>query len=373
MIGSFFIKKDIRYKRYIDDVFLIWEHGEEALKEFIAYLNSSHPTIKFTADYSFETINFLDVTISKDGDHLSTDLYIKPTDTHQYLHATSAHPSHVKRAIPYGQALRLNRICSDDLSFDRNCDNLEAWLIRQGYSAKMIRHEIIKARKFRRNDLLDKAKHQRKSPDLVLSLTYHPALSRLKNILSKIHLLLTPNKSHENVFPNVPVVAFKRGRSLKDILVRAKLPSINSNSGGSGLCNSKRCQVCKFVVDTGEFVSQTNKKTFKIKSASLNCNSSNVVYLFTCKTCGKQYVGSTTTKFRTRFNNYKQAEKYFNSGNVDKIQQVSFHEHFHQDNHGGVSDWSVTLIDQAENKASIRRKESFWQHTLDTYSQRPQY
>ena len=36
--------------RYIDDIFLIWEHGEEYLKLFLEKTNKIHPTIKFTAD-----------------------------------------------------------------------------------------------------------------------------------------------------------------------------------------------------------------------------------------------------------------------------------------------------------------------------------
>ena len=35
--------------RYIDDIFLIWEHGEESLKLLLEKINSIHPTIKFTA------------------------------------------------------------------------------------------------------------------------------------------------------------------------------------------------------------------------------------------------------------------------------------------------------------------------------------
>ena len=34
---------------------------------------------------------------------------MKPTDTHQYLEASSCHPSHCKTSIPFSQALRLNR------------------------------------------------------------------------------------------------------------------------------------------------------------------------------------------------------------------------------------------------------------------------
>jgi len=48
--------------RYIDDVFLIWQHGEESLKQFLEYLNSCHPSIKFTANYSDKSLEFLDDT-----------------------------------------------------------------------------------------------------------------------------------------------------------------------------------------------------------------------------------------------------------------------------------------------------------------------
>ena len=34
--------------RYIDDIFMIWTEGLDNLKVFIDYLNSIHPTIKFT-------------------------------------------------------------------------------------------------------------------------------------------------------------------------------------------------------------------------------------------------------------------------------------------------------------------------------------
>ena len=67
---------------YIDDIFMMWEHGEEELQKFLETPNCYHPTIKFTAEYSRAKINFLDVTVVKKGNQLITDLYIKPTDTH---------------------------------------------------------------------------------------------------------------------------------------------------------------------------------------------------------------------------------------------------------------------------------------------------
>ena len=35
--------------------------------------------------------------------------------------------------------------------------------------------------------------------------------------------------------------------------------------------------------------------------------------------------------------------------------------------HNGDLDWEFVLIDQAENMEELRRKESFWQHELDTF------
>ena len=98
--------------RYIDDIFFLWEHGEEKLKKFIEYLNEKHPTIKFTAEWSQTLIDFLDVSVSFIGGKITTDLYVKATDSHKYLHSSSCHPYHGKKGIPYSQALRLNRICS---------------------------------------------------------------------------------------------------------------------------------------------------------------------------------------------------------------------------------------------------------------------
>ena len=75
----------------------MWEHGEESLKMLLEKINKFHPTIKFAADWSYSSVNFLDVkVIMKDG-KIITDLYVKPTDTHQYLDSSSCHPYHCKK------------------------------------------------------------------------------------------------------------------------------------------------------------------------------------------------------------------------------------------------------------------------------------
>ena len=39
-------------------IYIYWEGGEESLEKFLNKLNTFHPTINFTAEYSKEAINF---------------------------------------------------------------------------------------------------------------------------------------------------------------------------------------------------------------------------------------------------------------------------------------------------------------------------
>ena len=123
-------------------IFFIWTHGEEKLKSFINHLNSSHETIKFTSEQSRDSISFLDVQVSMRGEGggvLSTDLFCKSTDTHQYLHKKSCHPWHTKKAIPYGQALRFRRICSEDRQCQERAGELAGWLKDRGYEESLVK------------------------------------------------------------------------------------------------------------------------------------------------------------------------------------------------------------------------------------------
>ena len=60
-------------------------------------------------------------------------IYIYIYNTHQFLDPTSSsHPYHCKKGRPYSQALRLDRVCSDNTNFDKCCNDLEKWLMERG-------------------------------------------------------------------------------------------------------------------------------------------------------------------------------------------------------------------------------------------------
>ena len=55
-------------------------------------------------------IPFLDLKVNVIDIRLETDLFIKPTDHHEYLHYVSSNPEHTKRSIFDSQTLRVNRL-----------------------------------------------------------------------------------------------------------------------------------------------------------------------------------------------------------------------------------------------------------------------
>ena len=121
--------KPIILKRFIDDIFMICTHGVDQLHLFFDYLYSIHDTIKFTMEFSRDTINFLDTIVKVSSNSTLHDfsnfldttvkvstnstLYTKPTKTHLYLLYESAHTDTAKKSNIYDQFLRLRFRCQE--------------------------------------------------------------------------------------------------------------------------------------------------------------------------------------------------------------------------------------------------------------------
>ena len=203
---------------------------------------------------------------------------------------------------------------------------------------------------------------------LVLNLTYHPLLKDFQKVLNEAQILLTPNEEHKTVFgEKPPMIGWRKARTLKDYLVRAKINNNDTKESKSTRCNGKRCQVCQYIEETCEFEDADGNK-YDIRKGVINCNTDFTVYKFHCSSCSKQYIGSNITDFRYRFNNYKSAfRKISRSVKAPNVNQLHFHQHFKLPEHNGMDDWRVTLIDRADNRKELRRRESFWQYKLNTF------
>ena len=155
----------------------------------------------------------------------------------------------------------------------------------------MVRKQVLRAREHSRESLLEKVKSESNQRKLTFNITYYPGFQNVRNILQELHILLTPDQEHKKVFQDIPIVGFRNGKSLKDHLVRAKLPNVEI-AGRSESCGKGNCQVCDYICDTDAFTTKACGETFKIQSGILNCNSQKVVYLLKCRICGEaSYVG----------------------------------------------------------------------------------
>ena len=199
------VRKPSLYVRYIDDIFMLWTHGDDALIEFYDSLNGVHPSIRFTMDHSREHISFLDTLVSIAHNRISTRVYHKPTDRNTFLHEQSFHPDHVKRSIVYSQGLRFRRICTEDRQLHEELGQLSAKFVDRGYDANFVGDILHRINTIPRQQLLASDGNHRDHPHHVPFITtYHPGINRtLRKIVHSLEPMLH-DESLGDIFKDPP-------------------------------------------------------------------------------------------------------------------------------------------------------------------------
>ena len=95
----------------------------------------------------------------------------------------SCHPRHCKTAIPFSQALRLRRICSEQDNLVMRSQELKHYLMKRGYPEQLLDTEIHRAINTPREDSLLRGNRGRKEQRIPLVVTYHPSM----NFLARTH------------------------------------------------------------------------------------------------------------------------------------------------------------------------------------------
>ena len=163
--------------------------------------------------------------------------------------------------------------------------------------------------------------------------TYHPRLKALGKIIYENLDFLCINDEVKDVFTTGPMVSFRTARKLRNYLIRAKPYSLEKTVG-STKCSNKRCELCENV--------QINH--------GLTCDDKGLFYLFTRKTCSKQYTRESADQFRFRWNNYKSNDKKIKRGE-------HLYEHYYSDGHDGFFQGvTITIIDKTDGKDPKNRK-----------------
>ena len=260
------------YVRYIDDVFGVWTHGIDALMDYFNFLNTTHPTIKFTIDHTGNTgsLAFLDtkIHISESGAY-ETELYVKPMAAPVIIHYKSALPMSTKKNVVRSQMLRAIRVSSPGLPRARSLQMMRDLFSKNGYPSHLINRLQREAQRGKMGGTTRRSSGGESSPVYLALPFVDDALCRkIEGIIRSSHLNFK--------------VAWKGGPNLKQKLVRAAHHPVPCPAGG------RQCHCCE---------------------AGLRgrCHTKNVVYLMECQLCAQGesvYIGETRRSVRLRYNEH---------------------------------------------------------------------
>ena len=361
------------YKRFLDDIYILFNGSNKHLHEFLQMCNQINPHIKFTITHSTPynitpngeddcecealiSIPFLDTQTTIKNNKIIVDLYRKECDRNMYLLPSSCHPSHVSSNIPFSLALRITRICSEIETRDQRLSELKELLLERDYKAGIIDSNINRAKQIPRSEALKRVEKNVTNSRPVLVITHNPALPSVPKVVQKHWRVMTANPHMKSIFPKPPLVAYKRPPNIGDRLIRAKLPPPPPTrpkrvKAGMHKCNGS-CSICPYVKVQKQVKAKHSTAVVQL-SKHYDCNTKNIVYILECKKCGDQYIGQTGNSLRGRFLDHL---GYARREELNK----STGDHFNLPGHK-MSDMQISVLEQVKEANPYYRecRESF--------------
>ena len=141
----------------------------------------------------------------------------------QYTNFYSCHPPGVTKGFIKGEALRLLRTNSSRITFEENMSNFKTRLQNRGYPARIVAKHLSETKFSDREMSLAQKDKTAQKKILPFVTQYHPALPNLKDALMGKWHLIDNQPQLRNIFKEPPIISYRKGKSLKDILVKAKL------------------------------------------------------------------------------------------------------------------------------------------------------
>ena len=136
------------------------------------------------------------------------------------------------------------------------------------------------------------------------------------------------------------------------------------NSSEFQKCGSQRCKTCPQFKTQNTFHSSSfnNKFIFCHGNKIFSCKSNNIIYLITCSSCNKQYVGETTQPLHKRNNGHRSC--------ITSKTKTFLYEHYNTGN-CNYSEASIQIIDYIDNsstdmKNDLQMLENYWIEKLGT-------
>ena len=350
-------KKPLIWLRFIDDIFFIWTDGEESLKEFLEFCQkysqkrNMKSVIKFEISQSTKTVNFLDVCITFNQQTLSTTVFSKPTDAHIYLNPKSCHPEHMIKNIPKSQFLRLRKICSNTCDYIKKSNEYINFFTKQGYEISKLK-VVAKEMLSKARDELLLQNQKTKNEKTIMVTTWHPALKQLPQILREKYNQLIENDNYlKKVFPEKPIIAYRKKKSIKNYIVRTDINHSTELKEPKKTIPCSSCRkTCHLISDLDTIINIHNNKTISNFDGG-NCRTANIVYAAICKIHGDIYIGQTGEELKDRFNKHRYDAKHRPENN-------ELTSHIHKYQHDFDKDIEILIL---KSNLHHKHEREFWE------------
>ena len=175
------------YKRFIDDIIVVWTGPRDLLLEFINALNTKDDRIKITFDISDSSIPFLDLLLFKDREKNTIQFctFQKPLNKYLYIPFESFHPASNKRAFIKGELMRYARNSSNFTTFADTRELFWKRLRLRGYPYHFLLPLFREVKYSNRNKWLKNSKRALDGKVVVFKTTYNCSHLHIKGVIQK--------------------------------------------------------------------------------------------------------------------------------------------------------------------------------------------
>lgn len=279
-----------RWKRFLDDCFIIWNRSKSELETLHNALNCLHPDINFTMEFHKTQLPFLDVLVKKVDTSIETDIYYKPTDSKMYLPFQSCHPKHTKVSLPFSLARRIRCIVSEQRNTELRFQELKRFLKRQNYPDNLVEAGISQAKALDMRTARQVKTNETENIIPYVS-TFNPRNTEIYGeIRNDLTILQRDNHMKDVLRPYKFIKSKRQEKNLKQLLTRAKFTE-KVEQPKVKRCNRPNCGLCKHLIEGEKFTFKCGKSMFV--RTNITCDVKNVIYVIRCSGCGGEYIGET--------------------------------------------------------------------------------
>jgi len=226
----------IYYRRYIDDIFVIWNP-----------IPTPHTWENFTNELTYGTLEWAPATYGKRATFLDLNLWIHnnkiETKTHQkelnlylYIPPTSSHPPATLKGLIHGSLRRFWKQCSNPTDYQKLCLNFHTHLQNRGHNKKELDKYFLscassldkKLNSYSPNIYINQEEKQSTlftEKTVLYHTTYHP-----HNIPRPLIQKTFKNTCGHLGFTKNLIVCYHRPKNIRDILIPSNLPTLNKNN-----------------------------------------------------------------------------------------------------------------------------------------------